>query len=392
MPTGALIVTATDLPTNMPTGARTKISTGAPTEMPTEVPTKTPTGAHTQTSTGAPNKTLNGTLSETPTEVPTNTSTRAPTQNPASAPANTSGDLVCASFFKLKPSLITRNTLDGDVHLSIAITLINQEYEWYTIYLVVVAVMNYLSTHDAETVVVPGTTSKFSRQRNQYNRKRRSMAKRTVERKPVVKRERKKTKDAKAKTEKTQNKSNTNTWPTLVEEISRVGVLLGCWVGVVVGGWVGVLETWPALRGFLYLFAILGSWIIGIFVDFCLLFYPFVHVYLYNNYIMFPLCWDFFIGHFIYRFFKPATEWPWMRKIFSKGFKNNPYFRTQHTVLEEEIKPNSKTLIAAHQHGILCCGMITTLVCSDKLDSSEISFLVSDVLFYFPIVSDLLLW
>jgi hypothetical protein len=80
-----------------------------------------------------------------------------------------------------------------------------------------------------------------------------------------------------------------------------------------------------------------------------------------------------------------------MREFFAQGWKPSPYFRTQRTVIEGAIN-DSKTLIAAHPHGILCCEMITTLVCAPKLAKHKVRFLVSDMLFKLPFVADLRAW
>jgi hypothetical protein len=81
-----------------------------------------------------------------------------------------------------------------------------------------------------------------------------------------------------------------------------------------------------------------------------------------------------------------------MREFFAQGWKTNPYIRTQRTILDGAIDDNSPTLIAAHPHGILCCGTITTLVCAPKLAKHKVRFLVSDMLFKLPLVADLLAW
>lgn len=140
----------------------------------------------------------------------------------------------------------------------------------------------------------------------------------------------------------------------------------------------------PTAYGFLLLLIILGTWMVAA----CMFGTAFLVAYNYNDYTMVAVI----LMYYSYRHFKPASEWPRVRNMFTEGWKAKSYFRSQRTVIEEEIEPNSKTLIAAHPHGILCCGMITTLVCSPELVESKISFLVSDILFKLPIVSDMLTW
>lgn len=140
----------------------------------------------------------------------------------------------------------------------------------------------------------------------------------------------------------------------------------------------------PTAYGFLLLLIILGTWMVAA----TMFGAAFFIAYSFNDYTMFAVI----LMYYGYRHVIPATEWPLISNMFTEGWKTKSYFRSQRTVVEEEIEPNSKTLIAAHPHGILCCGMITTLVCSPELVKSKISFLVSDVLFKLPIVSDMLTW
>jgi hypothetical protein len=137
--------------------------------------------------------------------------------------------------------------------------------------------------------------------------------------------------------------------------------------------------------GFLLLLFVLGSWLVGagIFSFSFLLAYQLNHLYMVTALIL---------GYYGYRYVFLAVEWPGMREFFAQGWTTSPYFRTQRTVIEAPIKDNSKTLIAAHPHGILCCEMITTLVCAPKLAKHIVRFLVSDMLFKLPLVADLLTW
>jgi hypothetical protein len=144
-------------------------------------------------------------------------------------------------------------------------------------------------------------------------------------------------------------------------------------------------RTRPSVYGFILMFTFLGAWMLGM----TLFGIAFGVAHQSNHYV---LMMSIFLAYYVFRRFRPAKVWPRMRRVFAGGWTNHSYFRTQHTILEEAIEPKTKTLIAAHPHGILCCGMITTLVCAPELAKSDVRFLVSDMLFKFPFVADLLSW
>jgi hypothetical protein len=137
--------------------------------------------------------------------------------------------------------------------------------------------------------------------------------------------------------------------------------------------------------GFLLMLLVLGSWLGGAGI----IGFAFLLAYELNDLYMVT---TLTLGYYGYRYVFPAVEWPGMREFFAQGWMTNPYFRTQRTIIEAPINDTSKTLIDAHPHGILCCVMITTLVCAPKLAKHKVRFLVSDMLFKLPLIADLLAW
>ncbi|KAF0696130.1 Aste57867_13106 [Aphanomyces stellatus] len=70
------------------------------------------------------------------------------------------------------------------------------------------------------------------------------------------------------------------------------------------------------------------------------------------------------------------------------------YFHKQALVREDPtpIPPASKTMLAYHPHGILCCGWSVHGAMHASWTSSNISWLVADVLFKLPFVSNAMSW
>jgi len=92
-----------------------------------------------------------------------------------------------------------------------------------------------------------------------------------------------------------------------------------------------------------------------------------------------------------YRYFFPARHWPFFHRLTS--FWDTPYFKKQEVIFDgfDEIKPNSKAILAVHPHGILCCGW-STLVGCPIFFRNEMTWLATEQLFKLPWISDFLSW
>lgn len=71
----------------------------------------------------------------------------------------------------------------------------------------------------------------------------------------------------------------------------------------------------------------------------------------------------------------------------------NPYFRQQAAIFEcDPIKPNSKSLLAWHPHGILCIGWIVNGNIGAQLFDSAFRWLTAGILFKLPLLAEMLTW
>jgi hypothetical protein len=142
----------------------------------------------------------------------------------------------------------------------------------------------------------------------------------------------------------------------------------------------------PSAYGFLLMLFVLGSWLVGIGI----FGFAFLLANELNDLYVHGDCAHSGILRLPLRVPRRGGAWN-ARVLCSRLEDQSVLSHAAHSRREGAIN-DSKTLIAAHPHSILCCGMITTLVCAPKLAKSKVGFLVSDMLFKLPSVADLLGW
>lgn len=114
--------------------------------------------------------------------------------------------------------------------------------------------------------------------------------------------------------------------------------------------------------------------------------------------IALALLWSNYYGllvvllYYGYRAVVPRKPWRWLHELQCNSMVEHKYFDSQSLLLEEEIKPDTKTLLGIHPHGILCCGWSLNLNMGKKLLPSKVTFLGVEILFSLPVISDMLSW
>lgn len=99
-------------------------------------------------------------------------------------------------------------------------------------------------------------------------------------------------------------------------------------------------------------------------------------------------------AYYSYRYLVPKKRWPFVREMYISWCTNYPYFKTQKLVFAADtgaMKPDSKSLICCHPHGVLCCGW-TMMANHEALSASKFQWLVAESLVFMPFVSDVMTW
>ncbi|KDO24283.1 hypothetical protein SPRG_09920 [Saprolegnia parasitica CBS 223.65] len=99
--------------------------------------------------------------------------------------------------------------------------------------------------------------------------------------------------------------------------------------------------------------------------------------------------------YFSYRYLFPLSAWPSLSTALVDIYQRHPYYAKQDVVFDEGAAPakgRSKTLMAYHPHGILCCGWLVNGGANPVFRHSNFSWLVTDLLFLVPGMSNLLAW
>ncbi|GAB5031861.1 diacylglycerol acyltransferase partial [Nannochloropsis oceanica] len=94
--------------------------------------------------------------------------------------------------------------------------------------------------------------------------------------------------------------------------------------------------------------------------------------------------------YYAYRSVFPTKEWGIVRNIYRAG---NRYFYPQEVIFDgfNEIKPDSRSLICMHPHGILTIGWALTST-SPTMAHANVKWLVTEALLRLPFISDFLSW
>lgn len=141
------------------------------------------------------------------------------------------------------------------------------------------------------------------------------------------------------------------------------------------------------LYGLLRLGCFLTTWVVGaLSIPVALLAAFFYQVYI-PAYII--------IAYYTYRAILPAGRWQEVKGRNGWFWLNEyPYCNIQQIVFTDGAKPpepKSKTMLAVSPHGILTLGFVFA-ASSAEFDSSEIKWLVTDMLLQLPFIRDFMLW
>ncbi|DBA02991.1 TPA: hypothetical protein N0F65_003179 [Lagenidium giganteum] len=109
------------------------------------------------------------------------------------------------------------------------------------------------------------------------------------------------------------------------------------------------------------------------------------------------------VCYFSYRAVMPhAGESTWLHDLARHTYTDFPYFQFQKTIFEEHgpnvdprkplVDADAKSVFAFHPHGIVSCGWLVNGTHCHHFAKSNAEWLVTDNLFWFPIVRDLLKW
>ena len=92
----------------------------------------------------------------------------------------------------------------------------------------------------------------------------------------------------------------------------------------------------------------------------------------------------FLLLYYAYRSVYPTKEWAFVRNIYRAG---NRYFYPQEVLFDgfKEIKPDSRSLICMHPHGILTIGWALTST-SPTMTHANVKWLVTEALLRLPFI------
>ncbi|OQS02314.1 diacylglycerol O-acyltransferase [Thraustotheca clavata] len=102
----------------------------------------------------------------------------------------------------------------------------------------------------------------------------------------------------------------------------------------------------------------------------------------------------FYALYFSYRAIHPLGPWSSLSTWVVDAYKKYPYFTKEKLVFDDTQPPKarSNTLMAFHPHGILGCGWLVNGGANEAFQKSNFSWLVTDLLFLVPFMSNLLAW